>query len=100
MSKHQFRAIVGSNKLNKPNGEFKLLRYVEIKLEDGSWEPFRDHCWVSYNWSKSFNLDSMELHQKVEFKGEIYDYMDSQLKKKKCIKKITNVNVIGYKKLK
>lgn len=96
----RFRAVVGSNKLNKPNGEFKLLRYVEIQQKDGSWKPFRDHCWISYNWSKSSNLDRLKLHQKIEFNGTIYNYIDSQLKTKKCIKKLKNIKVTGYKKLK
>lgn len=96
----KFKAIVGSKKLEKVNGDFKLLRYVEIKQDDGSFVEFRDHCWISYNWSRKKNLDRLELHQVIEFEGEVYEYIDRNLQKKKCIKNIKKINVIGYKKLK
>lgn len=93
--KREFRATIGSEKLEKESGTFKIFRDIEILNDDGEWEHFRDHCWVSYGWSSSKKLDNLKIHERISFTANLYEYIDSQLNKKKCFKKIRNINHLG-----
>ena len=91
--KRRFRAVVSSNKLEKPGGELILFRNIYY-IDGDKDELFREHAWIKFKDSKR-QLKQLELHQVIEFDAIKYEYFDRNLETKKSLKKIRNVEVVG-----
>lgn len=93
MSKRRYRAVVSSNKLEKPSGDLILFRNVYY-IDGDKDELFREHVWIRLTDSKQ-QLKKVELHQVIEFDAIEYEYFDRNLETKKSLKKIRNIEIVG-----
>ncbi len=95
--KRKYRAVVSSNKLEKPSGDLILFRNVYY-IDGDEDELFREHVWIMSKDSKQ-QLKKVELHQVIEFDAIEYEYFDRNLKTKKSLRKIRNIQIVGEQKL-